>query len=522
MSSPALSVTPAMQQYHRMKAEHPDAILFFRMGDFYEMFFEDAVAAAEALEIDAHLALEGQGRQRRSRCAACPYHAARRLHRAARRQGFRVAHLRADGGPAHGEGRRQREVVRVVTPGHAARDALDARARQLRGGDRPGTRTASGVAWLEPTTGEFVAARVRRCAFERLRDELGARSPRELLVPRRSSPSGCLPEQRRRSIPRAPVEERDASSRRGARRELLAALRRRDARGLRLRGAPRAIAAAGALLRYLRGDAEGGRSPTSRLQTSQARRTRWCSTTSRAATSSSSRACGRRARRARCSHVLDRTKHRDGRPRCFAQWILRPLVELERIRTGSTPSRSWPAGRSPAAACATLSTRVQDLERLLGRVALGTAGPRDLVALATSLRAAARRRASARVELPGAARAAALERARAAARRRRRDRAHAGRRTPPGLCAKAASSATASTRSSTSCARSAAAASETIAAIEERERERTGIGSLKVALQPGLRLLHRDQPSANLAAGAGRLRRASRRSPAASASSRRS
>ena len=51
MSSPTLSVTPAMQQYHRMKAEHPDALVFFRMGDFYEMFYEDAVAAAKALEI---------------------------------------------------------------------------------------------------------------------------------------------------------------------------------------------------------------------------------------------------------------------------------------------------------------------------------------------------------------------------------------------------------------------------------------------------------------------------------------
>jgi DNA mismatch repair ATPase MutS len=51
MSSPASALTPAMQQYHRMKAEHPDALLFFRMGDFYELFFEDAVVAAKAVEI---------------------------------------------------------------------------------------------------------------------------------------------------------------------------------------------------------------------------------------------------------------------------------------------------------------------------------------------------------------------------------------------------------------------------------------------------------------------------------------
>ena len=115
MSSPALSVTPAMQQYLRMKAENPDALLFFRMGDFYEMFFEDAVVAAKALEI----ALTSRSKDKDGKpvpMCGVPYHAAAGYVARLVRQGFRVALCEQMEDPRTAKGVVKREVVRVVTP----------------------------------------------------------------------------------------------------------------------------------------------------------------------------------------------------------------------------------------------------------------------------------------------------------------------------------------------------------------------------------------------------------------------
>ena len=98
--------TPAMRQYHDAKRQHPDAILFFRMGDFYEMFYEDAVVAARALELDAHVALEGRRRRAPSRCAACRTTPPTATSRASSDAGFTRRDLRSGRGPDAGQGRR--------------------------------------------------------------------------------------------------------------------------------------------------------------------------------------------------------------------------------------------------------------------------------------------------------------------------------------------------------------------------------------------------------------------------------
>ena len=116
MSSPALIPTPAMQQYHRMKAEHPDALLFFRMGDFYEMFFEDATVAAKALEI----ALTSRSKDRDGNpvpMCGVPYHAASAYIARLVKQGFRVALCEQMEDPKTAKGVVKLEVVRVITPG---------------------------------------------------------------------------------------------------------------------------------------------------------------------------------------------------------------------------------------------------------------------------------------------------------------------------------------------------------------------------------------------------------------------
>src|SRR5437870_5492768 len=108
--------TPAMQQYHRMKAEHPDALLFFRMGDFYELFFEDAVVASRALEI----ALTSRAKDRDGAAipmCGVPHHAVTGYVARLVKRGFRVALCEQMEDPRSAKGVVRREVVRVVTPG---------------------------------------------------------------------------------------------------------------------------------------------------------------------------------------------------------------------------------------------------------------------------------------------------------------------------------------------------------------------------------------------------------------------
>ena len=253
MSSPALSVTPAMQQYHRMKAEHPDALVFFRMGDFYEMFYEDAVAAAKALEI----ALTSRSKDKDGTpvpMCGVPYHAASGYIARLVRQGFRVALCEQMEDPRTAKGVVKREVVRVVTPATQLEpEALAAAETSFVMAIDPGPDSV-GVALLEPTTGEFAVAEWDGPArFERLRDELGVTLPRELLLRHDASlPEWLLdPEQPEGQIPRAPVEERGFEPER-ARRELLAHFGVATLEAFGCEALPRATAAAGAALRYLR------------------------------------------------------------------------------------------------------------------------------------------------------------------------------------------------------------------------------------------------------------------------------
>src|SRR5262245_62115750 len=221
MTTATSSQTPAMQQYFRMKAENPDALLFFRMGDFYELFFEDAQVASKALEI----ALTSRSRDKDGvpiPMCGVPHHAASAYIARLVRQGFRVALCEQMEDPRTAKGVVKREVVRVVTPAtQLEADALAAAETSFVMALDPGP-TSLGVAWLEPTTGEFAVAEWDGPArFERLRDELGVTRPRELLLRK----SGDLPEwlldpqQEEGQIPRAPVEDRSFDGER-ARREL--------------------------------------------------------------------------------------------------------------------------------------------------------------------------------------------------------------------------------------------------------------------------------------------------------------
>jgi DNA mismatch repair protein MutS len=476
MSSP-LHQTPAMQQYHRMKAEHPDALLFFRMGDFYELFFEDAVVASKALEIALTSRSKDRDGQPVPMCGV-PHHAAAAYVARLVRQGFRVALCEQMEDPRSAKGVVKREVVRVITPGtQLDASALDAAEASWVMALDPGP-SSLGVAWLEPTTGEFLAAEWDGPGrFDRLRDEIGATRPREILARGEAELPPWLsdPAQPEAAIPRAPAEERAFDPDR-ARRELLAHFGVATLEAFGCEGLPRAAAAAGAVLRYVRETQKRDLAHVTSLRTRGPRDSLVLDAlTRRNLELVENLADG--GRRGTLLDVLDHTRTAMG-ARLLREWILRPLVELERIQdrldaVEELAFRALDRGRLREALAP-----VQDLDRILGRVTLGTAGPRDLVALARSLSA-----------LPAAAEALAevvapLLRAQVKGLDPPLDLAEDVSRTlvddPPALARDGGFVRDGIDPELDELRSTSRGGRATIAAIEERERARTGIASLKV------------------------------------------
>ncbi len=176
------TVTPMMAQYLEIKAGHPDALLFYRMGDFYEMFFDDAVAAAEALDI----ALTKRGKHEGADIPMCgvPVHAAEGYFLKLIRKGFRVAVCEQMEDPKEAKKRGskavvRREVVRLVTPGTLTEDSLLEARRNNYLAAWCEVRGQGALAWADISTGML---RVAPCGRERLGPELARLAPRELLI----------------------------------------------------------------------------------------------------------------------------------------------------------------------------------------------------------------------------------------------------------------------------------------------------------------------------------------------------
>ncbi len=473
----APTATPAMQQYFRMKAEHPGALLFFRMGDFYELFFEDAVVASKALEI----ALTSRSKDRDGApipMCGVPHHAVTAYVARLVKLGHRVALCEQMEDPRTAKGVVKREVVRVVTPGtQLEASALDATETSyvlaLAVAD-----AAIGAAYPDATTGDFLVAEFPGPhRWERLRDDLGAMRPRELLVASDAPLPPWLadPVQPEGQIPRSSLEER-AFDPKAARRDLQAHFRVATLEAFGCESLPQAVAAAGAALRYVRDTQKRDLSHVTSLRTrSDGDVLVLDALTRRNLELVENLTDG--SRKGTLLDVLDATRLPMG-SRLMREWILRPLVQLEEIQdrldaVEELAFRTVERGRFREAL-----SPVQDLDRLLARVTLGTAGPRDLVALGRSLRV-----------LPDAQ--AALGECQAPLTRRALkdvepplDLADAVLATlvdaPPALAREGGLVRDGVDPELDGLREISRGGRSTIASIEERERARTGIASLKV------------------------------------------
>ena len=369
-----------MRQYLDAKNQHRDSILLFRMGDFYEMFYEDALVAARALD----LTLTSRSKDASGGIPMCgvPHHAVDTYIARLVKKGFRVAICDQVEDPRKAKGLVKREVVRVVSPGTLT-DAnfLDAREPAFLMAIAPsnGTGHAVGVALLDLSTGEFTAAEYAGADGTRaLADELSLLKPREIVAPA----GATLPD----SIANAgiPLTSVDAWTFDGesARRTLLTQLRANGLEGFGLDGHAAAVSAAGALVHHLRGTQKVDLAHISHIAYRQRADALLIDPTTIDHLEVLEGSEGDRS--GSLLDELDSTMTSMG-SRLLRSWLLRPLVSIEPIRDRLDAVEELAFRATERAKFRDTVKAVQDLERLLARAALGTAGPRDLVGLKQSL-----------------------------------------------------------------------------------------------------------------------------------------
>jgi DNA mismatch repair protein MutS len=417
--------TPLMQQYHNVKKQHPAALLLFRLGDFYELFYEDAVTASRILQIT----LTARNKEKGEPVPMCgvPYHAAEGYIARLIRAGHKVAICEQMEEPGPGKKLVRREVIRVLTPGTAvggslveqkennflasvARSAASRAAAAAQSGGAAARQSQGriGLAYVDLSTGEFRATEFTGDTAEaKLRDEVEILRPKEILLPRPatlfSDGDGSSP---------AWVESKGVAVETRlddwvfetsyATRQLESHFRVAALEGFGLADHPQAIAAAGAIVHYLR---ETSAISTTKLED--------------AAIPLGLRPAGTglehldrvayyeqqdalmldqvtvrnlelvepavgEARSATLFSAIDETATAMG-ARLLRAWVLRPEVSLAEIeaRLGAVA-----ALKSQTVAREEIYKELRDildLERLASRVTLGIATPRDLLALGASL-----------------------------------------------------------------------------------------------------------------------------------------
>jgi DNA mismatch repair protein MutS len=364
--------TPVMQQYLRLKAEHPGMLLFYRMGDFYELFFEDAERAAALLDIT--LTKRGQSAGRPIPMAGVPYHAAEGYLARLVRKGVSVAICEQIGDPAKSKGPVERRVVRIVTPGTLTDESLlEERRENLLAAICEGAQ-GFGLAVLELSSGRFWVLEVE--SREALASELVRLAPAEILI-EEDSRLGESPGLER-GLTRRPAWHFDPDS---GQRLLADQLGTRDLTGFGCADSKLAIGAAGCLLQYVR-DTQRAALPHIRgLSTERRDEAVILDAATRRNLEITESLSGRPEHT--LAGVLDRTATPMG-SRLLRRWLARPLRDQGSVRERHR-TIAWLLEAGTAADLRAVLTQIGDLERILARVALGSARPRDLVVLRDSL-----------------------------------------------------------------------------------------------------------------------------------------
>ena len=375
-----MSLTPMMQQYVKTKEEYKDCILFYRLGDFYEMFFEDALTASKELEIT--LTGKDCGLEERAPMCGVPYHAVDGYLNKLVSRGYKVAICEQVEDPKLAKGLVKREVVRIVTPGtNLDTQALDETKNNYLMciscvSDRFGVSTA------DITTGEYLVTELE--SPQKLQDEIVRYAPSEIICSQSLLVSGVeLEELRNRlGITVFPLDNwyfDDALCRRA----LLEHFHVSSLEGLGLQDYDCGIVAAGALLQYLRETQKTGIGNLTSLlpytlgkymvlDSSSRRNLELCET------------LREKNKKGSLLWVLDKTKTAMG-ARLLRHYIEQPLIEKAEILRRLDAVEELKNNAITREELREYLNPVYDLERLMSRISYQSANPRDLIAFKTSL-----------------------------------------------------------------------------------------------------------------------------------------
>jgi DNA mismatch repair protein MutS len=366
--------TPMMQQYWKLKNQHPDQLMFYRMGDFYEIFYEDAKKAAALLDIT--LTARGSSAGQAIPMCGIPHHSAEGYLAKLVKLGESVVICEQIGDPATSKGPVERQVVRIITPGTISDEALLDERRDNLLAAVLGDERLFGLATLDITSGRFTVQELK--GWENLLAEVERLSPAELLIPD-DWPQGLPLDKRRGTRRRAPWDfDRDT-----ARKSLCQQFATQDLKGFGCEHLTLAIGAAGCLLGYAK---ETQRTALPHLRSLRHERlddTVILDGASRRNLELDTNLAGGRDNT--LQSVVDRCQTAMG-SRLLTRWLNRPLRDRVVLE-----------GRQDSIAC--LLDRYQfeliqpqlkdigDLERILARIGLRNARPRDLARLRDALAA---------------------------------------------------------------------------------------------------------------------------------------
>ncbi len=377
-TTPERAPTPAMQRYLEVKAQHPQAILLFRMGDFYELFYEDAVLASKAVGLT--LTSRDKGSPNPIPMVGFPYHQLDGYLQKLVRAGYRAAICEQMEDPKLAKGPVKRDVTRVVTPGTLTEDSLlDPRESNFLACVFP-TKDVCGLAWLEVSTGRFVMADL---ASDHVVDEIARIRPAECLVPDNSHDLPLV--QMLMQMTGMLVSDRPPWSFAvdQCKRTLLDQFQTRSLSGFDIDDDTPGVTAAGALLEYVRETQKSGLGHITRLEPYR----RGSSLLIDEATRRSlelTRTLRDGQREGSLLAVIDETVTPMG-ARLLGEWLSNPLTDPVRINLRLDAVEEL---TTDAVFCRDLREQLQeayDLQRLTARVATGRCSPRDLSCLARTL-----------------------------------------------------------------------------------------------------------------------------------------
>ncbi|MEE4164268.1 MAG: DNA mismatch repair protein MutS [Woeseiaceae bacterium] len=364
--------TPMMRQYLGVKADYPDMLLFYRMGDFYELFYEDAERAAELLDIT--LTARGKSAGNPIPMAGVPYHAVEGYLAKLVRKGESVAICEQVGDPAQSKGPVERKVMRVVTPGTLTDEALLSERRDNLVAAVCADGDAVGIAWLDLSGGRFRITEV--ADLDAAANELERLGPAELLVDEELVAPRLASDRYRTT--RRPPWHFDLDS---ATRLLCSQFGTHDLKGFECDPYPRAVAAAGALLSYVTDTQKTALPHLDRLSVERHDDAVIMDGATRRNLELETSLSGNDAHT--LAGVMDRCQSPMG-SRLLRRWIQRPIRSHEHL-AGRYQAIDAILASAATGRLAEALKGIGDVERILARVALRSARPRDLRQLGEAL-----------------------------------------------------------------------------------------------------------------------------------------